>query len=98
MPSPLVIRGRLEQAATAPLIAELGHVQMFIHDSLHTARNTLFEMEQAAAMPVGGVILADDIGSQEGFAVFARCHPGFRTLICPSNDEVGIFGIAAKCA
>jgi Methyltransferase domain len=82
-----------------PLIAEIGHVEMFVHDSLHTARNTLFEMEQAAAaMPVGGVILADDIGSHEGFAVFARRHPGFRTIICPSRDKIGIFGIAVRCA
>ena len=59
-----------------PLIAEVGHVEMFIHDSLHTARNTLFEIEQAAAaMPVGGIILVDDIGSHEGFAVFVGDTP-----------------------
>jgi len=79
------------------LVAELGHVEMFIHDSLHTARNTLFEMEQAAsAMPVGGVLLADDIGSHEGFAVFARRHPRYQTIICPSADRLGVFGIAVK--
>ena len=39
-------------------------MEMLIHDSLYTVRNTLFEMEQAAAaMPVGGVMLVDDIGS-----------------------------------
>jgi hypothetical protein len=82
-----------------PLVAEVGHVEMFIHDSLHTARNTLFEIEQAAsAMPVGGVMVIDDIGSHEGFAVFARRHPGFRTIVCPSNDMIGIFGVAVKCA
>ena len=82
-----------------PLIAKIGRVEMFIHDSLHTARNTLFEMEQAAsAMPVGGVILADDIGTHEAFAVFARRHPGFRTIVCPSKDEIGIFGVAVKYA
>ena len=31
-----------------PLVVEIGHVQMFIHDSLHTARNTIFEMEQGS--------------------------------------------------
>jgi|HubBroStandDraft_2_1064218.scaffolds.fasta_scaffold00288_14 hypothetical protein len=82
-----------------PLVSQVGHVEIFIHDSLHTARNTLFEMEQAAsAMPVGGVIVADDIGSHEAFAVFARRHPGFRTIVCPSKDQIGIFGVAVKCA
>jgi hypothetical protein len=27
-----------------PLVAQIGHVEVFIHDSLHTARNTMFEM------------------------------------------------------
>jgi hypothetical protein len=72
---------------------------MFIHDSLHTARNTMFEMEQVASvMPTGGVMLIDDIGSHEGFPTFARQHPGYQTIICPSVDGVGIFGIAVKVA
>jgi hypothetical protein len=80
-----------------PLIAETGQVDMFIHDSLHTARNTLFEMEQAAsAMTAGGVMLVDDIGSHDGFTAFAWRNPGYRTIICPSADKVGIFGIAVK--
>jgi hypothetical protein len=80
-----------------PLIADVGHVEMFIHDSLHTAKNTMFEMEQAAsAMPVGGVMLVDDIGSHRGFTTFAERHPAFQTICCPSEDRVGIFGIAVK--
>ena len=46
------------------LVADVGKVEPFIHDSLHTCRNTLFEMEQAASVtPPGGVILIDDIRS-----------------------------------
>ena len=33
-----------------PLTAEVGHAEMFIHDSLHTAKNTLFEMERSASV------------------------------------------------
>lgn len=81
------------------LVAEVGHVEMFIHDSLHTAKNTLFETEQAAsAMPVGGVMLVDDIGSHEGFAAFAGRHPEYQTIICPSADRLGVFGVAVKTA
>jgi hypothetical protein len=82
-----------------PLVAEVGHVEMFIHDSLHTAENTLFEMEQAAsAMPAGGVMLVDDIDSHLGFATFAERHPGYQTIICPSADRTGMFGIAVRAA
>jgi Methyltransferase domain len=81
------------------LIAKVGHVDMFIHDSLHTAENTVFEMEQAAsAMSAGGVILVDDIDSHMGFATFAKLHPGYRTIICPSADRSGMFGIAVNTA
>jgi hypothetical protein len=78
-----------------PLVPQVGAVQMFIHDSLHTAKNTLFEMEQAArAMPPGGVMLVDDIKSHLGFATFAKRHPGYSTIVCESEDKIGMFGIA----
>lgn len=79
------------------VIDEVSTVQLFIHDSLHTARNTLFEMEQAARkMPSGGVMLVDDISTHTGFLTFARRHPEYRTIICPSADRAGEFGIAVK--
>jgi len=81
------------------LTAKVGRVNMFIHDSLHTAKNTFFEMEQVSSvMPSGAVMLVDDIGSHDGFVTFARKHPEFRTIICPSADRLGIFGIAVKVA
>jgi len=81
------------------LATKLGHVEMFIHDSLHTTRNTLFEMEQAAsAMPEGGVMIVDDIDSHEGFTTFSGRHPEYQTIICPSADQIGLFGIAVRNA
>jgi hypothetical protein len=68
---------------------------LFIHDSLHTARNTLFEMEQAASiMTPGGIMLVDDIRGHDGFATFRDRHPEFKTLLCSSADRVAGFGIA----
>jgi len=82
-----------------PLVAEVRRVEMFIHDSLHTAKNTMFEMEQVArAMPSGGVMLVDDIGAHEGFSTFAERHPEYRTIVCPSADDVSLFGVAVKVA
>jgi hypothetical protein len=77
------------------LVAEAGKVQLFIHDSLHTARNTLFEMEQAASiMTPGGVMLIDDIRGHNAFAAFTKRHPEYQTLRCSTADRVGGFGIA----
>jgi len=82
-----------------PLVAGVGHVEMFIHDSLHTARNTAFEADQvASAMPPGSVMVIDDIRMHEGFAIFARRHPEFQTIVCRHDDRMGMFGIAVKRA
>jgi Methyltransferase domain len=81
------------------LVAKIGQAGVFIHDSLHTAANVVFEMEQAArAMTPGGVMLVDDIKTHEGFATFTRKHPEYATIICPSGDKIGMFGIAIKAA
>ena len=82
-----------------PLVKEVGHVETFIHDSLHTARNTVFELDQVASvMSQGGVMIVDDIRMHDGFAIFARRHPGYRTITCPSADRIGMFGIAVNAA
>jgi hypothetical protein len=79
------------------LIASAGPVGLFVHDSLHTAQNTLFEMEQVAkAMSVGGAMLVDDIDSHRGFNAFAARHPDYETIVCPSADRQGLFGIAVR--
>jgi cephalosporin hydroxylase len=83
-----------------PLAVEVGQVELFIHDSLHTAENTLFEMEQAASvMSTGGVMLVDDIDSHAGFETFAKRHTEYQTMICPDanrNTKEGMFGIAVN--
>lgn len=79
------------------LVAQVKEVDLFIHDSLHTARNTLFEMEKsAAAMAPHGIMLIDDIKSHTGFATFAKRHSDYETLVCPTPDRIGVFGIAVN--
>lgn len=79
------------------VIHDVQHVDVFIHDSLHTAKNTRFELDRAAeAMPRGGVMLADDISTHDGFATFARDHAAFETIVCPAADQEGQFGVAVK--
>jgi hypothetical protein len=79
------------------LVQKVGNVHLFIHDSLHTSANTLFEMEQAAsAMPAGGVMLVDDIKRHNGFSTFIEHHHEYRPLLCQAADRKNGFGVAAK--
>jgi len=44
------------------LLAELGHVDIFLHDSLHTLEHILFELKESYNyIPKGGFIIVDDI-------------------------------------
>jgi hypothetical protein len=76
------------------LVRELGAVDVFVHDSLHTARNTRFEMDQiAGVLTPGGVMLVDDISTHQGFAPWTRDLNRADTLVCRSADGEGLFGV-----
>jgi hypothetical protein len=55
---------------------------VFLHDSLHTVRNMLFEMETVwPRLHPGGIMIIDDVNTS-GFRDFARkVHP----------DQSGVF-------
>lgn len=55
------------------LLGQLGAIDMFVHDSLHTGRNQLFEMESAwAALRPGGAAVIDDIDHSLAFHTFVN--------------------------
>ena len=79
-------------------LRELGRVDLFVHDSLHTARNTGFEMDRVGrALAPGGMMLVDDISTHQGFAGWVRTARdqgrSVDTLFCPSADGEGLFGV-----
>lgn len=85
------------------LLRSLPQVDLFIHDSLHTARNTRFEMEQTLnALARGGIMIVDDINMHQAFADFAQDFPSLETVVCPHSDphsEAGsFFGLVHKPA
>jgi hypothetical protein len=82
------------------LLRSLAQVDLFIHDSLHTARNTRFEMEQTLhALAPGGIMIVDDISTHQAFADFTRKFPHLETLVCPHSDWAGsFFGLVHKPA
>jgi hypothetical protein len=55
------------------LVRKLQRVDLFIHDSLHTARNTGFELDTVwPTLPPGGVAVVDDIDRNLGFSRFTE--------------------------
>ncbi len=88
------------------LLARLGTVDLFIHDSLHTERNVRFELDHAwAALQPGGAMVIDDIDSNGGFASFCREVSGFETLVCEAEpirpderrfNKKGLFAVIRK--
>lgn len=85
------------------LLARLGPVDLFIHDSLHTRRNVCFEVEHARnALRPDGFIVVDDIDTNWGFQVLMADHPEDCHLVCQSVpvhadtrrfDGKGLFGV-----
>ncbi|HUA19361.1 MAG TPA: class I SAM-dependent methyltransferase [Bryobacteraceae bacterium] len=88
------------------LLSQLGRIDLFIHDSLHSQRNVLFELERAwAAVRPGGAIVVDDVDVNHAFPLFTRGMPSDQFMICeaePITPDVrrfnhkGLFGIIFK--
>lgn len=60
------------------LVRKLRRVDLFVHDSLHTARNMCFELGTVwPALPPGGIAIVDDVDHSLGFHRFTdRTAPG----------------------
>lgn len=90
------------------LLDQLGEIDLFVHDSLHTERNVRFEVEQAwKALRYGGVIVVDDIDSNPAFLKLRGNLPGCRSLVGEAEplrpdprrfNGKGLFGIFLKDA
>lgn len=89
------------------LLKRLGKIDLFIHDSLHTARNVQFEVDHAwAALRGGGAVVVDDIDANPAFLGLQNLS-GSRSLICEAEplrpdlrrfNDKGLFGILFKGA
>jgi predicted O-methyltransferase YrrM len=89
-----------------PLLAALGGIDLFIHDSMHTEDNVRFELDRAwRALRPGGALMVDDIDLNRGFATFFRDFAGHSSLVCQAEplepdprrfDRKGLFGIVLK--
>lgn len=88
------------------LLSRVGQVDLFVHDSLHTASNVRFELDTAwPHVPPGGALVVDDIDANWGFHSFTRAFRGHESLVCEAEpirpdfrrfNEKGLFGIVLK--
>jgi len=79
------------------LVRRLQCVDLFVHDSLHTARNLCFELEAVwPALPPGGLAVVDDIDHSLGFRRFVdRVAP--RTWVAARHvTGIGLWAAAVK--
>ncbi len=80
-----------------PLLAKLGGIDLFIHDSLHTQATVEFELKQA--LPVlrsGGLAVVDDIGKNRAFASLSSTYPENCSLVAKHEAKHGAFGLLLK--
>jgi predicted O-methyltransferase YrrM len=58
-----------------PALGRIGEIDLFFHDSLHTARHMLFEFRAAwPHLRAGGVLVSDDVFWNPAFLLFTRVH------------------------
>jgi len=78
------------------LLRRLGQVDLFVHDSIHTGRNLLFEWNSVLPfMRSGGVLVADDVHRHHGLTTFATEHELNWALVGEHSDGQGFFACAA---
>jgi hypothetical protein len=90
------------------LLASLGGIDLFVHDSRHSKRNLLFELERAwTSLADGSVVAADDVDLNCGLHDFRLAHADGEFLVCyaePLQPDIGrqgdrgVYGIAWKGA
>ena len=88
------------------LLSQLGSIDVFIHDSLHSAHNVRFEMERAwTALRPAGVIVVDDIDANRAFRSFTQTNTVYESMVCEAEplhpdlrrfNRKGLFGIVLK--
>lgn len=88
------------------LLSNLNPIDLFIHDSLHSAANVRFETDLVwAALRAGGAIVVDDIDASWGFHGFTQKILDCPFMVCEAEplrpdlrrfNEKGLFGIALK--
>jgi hypothetical protein len=78
-----------------PLVEQLGKIEMFVHDSLHSYHNVKREMRVATkCLASDGVMIVDNIAGNAAFPEWVDRHkPTFRAVV---REGKSIFGFALR--
>ena len=79
------------------LVRQLPRVDLFVHDSMHTARNVSFELEQVwPALGPGGAALVDDVQQNRATQEFLRAHTDATGVILRAADGAALIAVLVK--
>ena len=81
----------------AGVLRNAGPVDLFVHDSLHTVRNVMFELGLAwPALVPGGAAIVDDVHRNDGFTRFAEATSDAIAIVADHSDCQGAFGLLVR--
>lgn len=88
------------------LLSRVGEIDLFIHDSLHSERNVLFELNRAwTALSANGAIVVDDVDANWGFRSFTQALADRQFMVGDAEplrpdsrrfNNKGLFGVILK--
>jgi|SRR5882724_1405967 len=79
------------------LLRELGQIDLFVHDSLHTYRNMRDEFDVAwPALCPGGVLVSDDIERNSAFLELSTRPDVSHSAVFKEQNKDSLVGIAVK--
>jgi hypothetical protein len=79
------------------LLEQLGSIDLFVHDSLHSERNIRFELERAwPFVRAGGAVLADDVHRNAGFQTWLQQAASAHSVVCLPDDGRALFAVVVK--
>lgn len=91
-----IIRGR-SRSVLPRLISELPHIDIFLHDSLHTYRNMTWEFQSAwNRLKPGGVLISDDVAMNRAFEDFANHQQVAFAAVTGESGRYRNFGVMVK--
>ena len=101
VPEPLRDRWTLIRGSSRRLLPvvldQLGEIDLFVHDSMHTTRNLSFELAHAwPALSPTGVAVIDDVEKNTATNAFLAERPRTPAVISPSADRAVLIGVLFK--
>ncbi len=85
------------QRLLPPLLRDLGEIDLFFHDSLHTYEHMKIEFKYAwAALCPGGVLISDDVEGNTAFLEQCSAPDVRASVVMRFSEGDALFGVAVK--